>query len=115
MAQHGPTLPDETAWALIILHSAPDETALLRAWSLENPGNPPGIRYDHWHKLSKAEQQRRRRWLQRHGHSPIQLLRLDASLIHSAGIHVLGWGRPPSPAEQHSTMRFSRSRIKHQS
>ncbi|MFK0136691.1 hypothetical protein [Streptomyces murinus] len=101
MVRHGPTLPYDTAWALITLHSAPDETALVRAWAHENPGTAPGIHYDHWHTLSKAEQQRRFRWLRRHGHSPIQLLQLDPGLIHSTGLHVLDWGRPPGPAEQH--------------
>ncbi|MFB7575726.1 hypothetical protein [Streptomyces sp. NPDC056165] len=102
MARHGPTLPYDTAWALIALHSAPDETALVRAWARENPGTAPGVHYDHWHTLSKAEQQRRLRWLRRHRHSPIQLLQLDAGLIHSVALHVLDWGRPPLPDDQHN-------------
>ncbi|MFE2471664.1 hypothetical protein [Streptomyces mirabilis] len=102
MARHGPTLPYDTAWALIALHSAPAETALVRAWARENPGTAPGVHYDRWNALSEAEQQRRLRWLRRHGHSPVQLMRLDAGIIHSAGIHVLDWGHPPVPAEQHS-------------
>lgn len=104
MARHGPTLKNDTAWALITLHNAPDETTLVRAWTRENPGAAPGIHYDHWHTLSQAEQQRRLRWLRRYGHSPIQLLELDADLIYRIGLHVLDWGRPPIPADQyHST------------
>jgi hypothetical protein len=101
MTRHGPTLAYDTAWALITLHSAPDETILVRAWARENPGAAPGIHYDHWHTLSQAEQQRRLRWLRKRGHSPIQLLQLDAGFIHSTGLHVLDWGRPPFPADQH--------------
>ncbi|WP_046497403.1 hypothetical protein [Streptomyces odonnellii] len=100
MAQHGPTLAYHTAWALITLHNAPDETALVRAWTRENPNTAPGIHYDHWPTLSQAEQQRRLRWLRRHGRSPIQLLQLDASLIHSTGLHVPDWGCPQIPHEQ---------------
>ncbi|MFF3459690.1 hypothetical protein ACFYXH_36425 [Streptomyces sp. NPDC002730] len=102
MARHGPTLLYDTAWALITLHRAPAETALVRAWARENPGTAPGVHYDHWDALSAAEKQRRLRWLRRHGHSPIQLLRLDSGLIHSARLHVLDWGPPPGPAEEHS-------------
>jgi hypothetical protein len=102
IARHGPTLPYDTAWALIALYSAPDEITLVRAWVRENPGTAPGVHYDRWHNLSEAEQQRRLRWLRRHGHSPIQLLHLDAGIIHSTGLHVLDWGHPPGPAEQHS-------------
>lgn len=101
MTRHGPTLAYDTAWALITLHSAPDEITLVRAWARERPGAAPGIHYDHWHTLSQAEQQRRLKWLRRRGHSPIQLLQLDAGLIHSTGLHVLDWGRPPIPAAQH--------------
>ncbi|MGC5040030.1 hypothetical protein ACPXCS_32260 [Streptomyces sp. DT190] len=96
MAQHGPALPYDTAWALITLHTAPDETALVRAWANEHPGTP-GVHHDYWHKLSSTEQRRRRAWLQRNGHSPIQLLGLDPLLVHSTGLHVLDWGRPPEP------------------
>ncbi|MEU6547917.1 hypothetical protein [Streptomyces sp. NPDC046859] len=99
MARHGPTLAYDTAWALITLHSAPDETTLVRAWARESPGAAPGIHHDRWHTLSQAEQQRRLRWLRRHGHSPVQLLQLDAGLIHSTGLHVLDWGTPPDLAE----------------
>jgi hypothetical protein len=100
MAHHGPTLPYDTAWALTTLHTAPDDTAFLRAWSRENPGGAPGIHYDHWHKLEPAERQRRLRWLHRHGHSPVQRLGLEPSLIQSAGIHVLDWGRPSDAGGQ---------------
>ncbi|MFJ4519000.1 hypothetical protein ACIP6V_35090 [Streptomyces sp. NPDC088770] len=112
MARHGPTLAYDTAWALITLHCAPDETTLVRAWARENPDAAPGIHYDHWHTLSQAEQQRRLRWLRIHGHSPIQLLQLDAGLIHSTGLHVLDWGRPPIPADQHHATppRWSQTR-----
>ncbi|SFL68048.1 hypothetical protein [Streptomyces pini] len=96
MAQHGPTLPYETAWALITLRRAPDEAGFVRAWAGENPGEEPGVHYDRWHELSQAEQRRRRQWLHRHGHSPVQLLRLDADLIKAAGLHVLDWGPPSS-------------------
>jgi hypothetical protein len=95
MAQHGPTLSYDTAWVLIALHRAPDEAAFVRAWARENPSGPPGVHYDGWHEQSEAEQQRRLRWLRRHGRSPIQLLCLDAGLIQSAGVHVFDWGRPP--------------------
>ncbi|MFE4089054.1 MULTISPECIES: hypothetical protein [Streptomyces] len=99
--RHGPTLPYDTAWALITLHTTPDEAALVRAWTRENPGGPPGIHYDHWHELPWAEQQRRHAWLQRHGRSPIQLLELEAGLILSTGLHVLDWSRPPEHAPPH--------------
>lgn len=104
MAQHGSTLPYDTAWALITLVSAPDEADLVRAWANESfhdtPGvhyDQPGVHYDQWHQLSEAEQIRRRRWLHRHGHSPIRILHLglDGDLIKSAGIHVLDWAAPP--------------------
>ncbi|MFJ9718537.1 hypothetical protein ACIRPQ_21795 [Streptomyces sp. NPDC101213] len=114
MAQHGPTLPYSTAWALITLHNAPEETTLVRAWARENPSGPPGIHYDHWHELNAAEQQRRHRWLRRHGQSPIQLLRLDTSLIHSARIHVLDWGSPPQPAKRHDTTAATQPRTQRQ-
>uniref|UniRef100_A0AAU1UMK0 Uncharacterized protein n=1 Tax=Streptomyces sp. NBC_00119 TaxID=2975659 RepID=A0AAU1UMK0_9ACTN len=114
MTRHGPTLAYDTAWALIALHSAPDETAFVRAWARENPGAAPGIHYDHWHTLNQAEQQRRLGWLRRHGHSPIQLLQLDAGLIHSAGLHVLDWGRPPAPADQHHATPPTRPRTREQ-
>lgn len=93
--QHGPSLPYETAWALITLHTSPDETDLVRAWARENPGGPPGIHRDNWRHLPYKEQQRRKGWLRRHGHSPVQLLRVEASLVMSAGLHVLDWGLPP--------------------
>ncbi|MFP1629769.1 hypothetical protein ACLB9X_32460 [Streptomyces sp. 5K101] len=96
MTQHGPTLPYDTAWALITLHTAADEIDLVRAWTHENPSGPPGIHYDQDHDLDDAEHARRHRWLRRHGHSPIQLLHLDTDLIKSAGIHVLDWGPPAS-------------------
>ncbi|WP_411139325.1 hypothetical protein [Streptomyces sp. C10] len=92
MAQHGPTLPYDTAWALITLHTAPDETDLVRAWAQENPSPPPGIHHEQDHNLDDAERARRHRWLRRHGHSPIQLLHLDADLIKSTGLHVVDWG-----------------------
>ncbi|MFD4711932.1 hypothetical protein ACFWN5_19995 [Streptomyces sp. NPDC058430] len=114
MARHGPTLTYDTAWALITLHSAPDETALVRAWAHENPSAAPGIHYDHWHTLNQAEQQRRLGWLRRHGRSPIQLLQLDAGLIHSAGLHVLDWGRPPTPADQHHATPPTRPQTREQ-
>ncbi|WP_225839579.1 hypothetical protein [Streptomyces sp. NK08204] len=110
MARHGPTLPYDTAWALIALHGAPDETALVRAWAHENHGAAPGVHYDHWHTLSTPEQHRRLTWLRRHGRSPIRLLQLDAGLMHSTGLHVLGWGRPLDPAEQHSAQALRLSR-----
>ncbi|MFE1947085.1 hypothetical protein [Streptomyces massasporeus] len=97
MAQHGPTLPYDTAWALITLHTAPDETTLVRAWAGEHPGSTAGIQHDRWNNLSSSEQRRRRAWLRRHGHSPIQLLNLDPLLVHSAGLHVLDWGQPTEP------------------
>ncbi|MFG2351512.1 hypothetical protein [Streptomyces phaeochromogenes] len=96
IAQHGPTLPYPTAWALIALHSTSAEGHLLRAYTAENPAGPPGIHYDHWHTLSSTEQRRRRKWLHRHRHSPIQLLHLDPDLIKSTGLHILDWGPPPS-------------------
>ena len=91
MAQHGPTLSYETAWALIALHSEPDEADFVRAWARHNTDAPPGVHYDRWQELTEAERQRRQRWLRHHGHSPIQLLRLDPELIKSAGIRVLDW------------------------
>lgn len=95
MAHHGPALPYDTAWALTSLRAAPGDTAFVRAWIRENPSNSPGIHRDHWNELEPAEQQRRLRWLQRHGgHSPVELLGLDPSLIQSAGLHVPDWGRP---------------------
>ncbi|TXL84702.1 hypothetical protein [Streptomyces sp. IB2014 016-6] len=97
MAQHGPALPYDTAWALITLHTAPEETDLVRAWAGEHPDSAPGVHHDHWDHLSSTEQRRRRTWLQRHGHSPIQLLSLDQRLIHSTGLYVLDWGHPPEP------------------
>lgn len=97
MAQHGPALPYDTAWALITLHTAPEETDLVRAWAGEHPHSAPGVHHDHWHQLSGTEQRRRRTWLQRHGYSPIQRLSLDQRLIHSTGLHVLDWGHPPEP------------------
>jgi hypothetical protein len=99
MAQHGPTLPYDTAWALITLHTASEETSLVRAWAGEHPDTTPGVHYDHWHKLSSTEKRRRRSWLQRHGHSPVQLLGLDPLLVHSTGLHVLDWGLPQDPGE----------------
>lgn len=102
MKRHGPSLSYDTAWALITLHTAPDETPLIRSWARENPGRAPGVHYDRWHDLSKTEQQRRRTWLQRHNRSPIQLLNLEAGLIFSTGLHVLDWGLPPQPSAQHS-------------
>lgn len=108
MNRHGPTLPYDTAWALITLHTAPDETELVRAWTRENPSGPPGVHYDHWHELSPAEKGRRHAWLQRHKHSPVQLLRLDASLILTTGLHVLDWSRPPQHADQYSSTRQPR-------
>lgn len=96
IAQHGPGLPYETAWALITLHSAPAESHFLRAYNAENADGPPGIHYDQWHTLSRAEQHRRRQWLHRHSHSPIQQLHLDPDLIKSVGIHVLDWGPAPN-------------------
>lgn len=101
MAHHGPTLPYDTAWALITLHSAPHETALVRAWARQNPGPPPGVHHDHWHTLTTTQQQHRLTWLHRHQHSPIQLLHIDPNLIHTAELHVLDWGRPPAPTHQH--------------
>ncbi|MGW7520410.1 hypothetical protein ACWGJ2_32995 [Streptomyces sp. NPDC054796] len=96
IARHGPTLPYDTAWALIGLSQGSEgEGAAVRTWARENPDGPPGIHHDHWHDLSAAEQRRRRKWLQRHRHSPVQLLRLNAALIHSTGLHVLDWDRPP--------------------
>ncbi|MFF3350643.1 hypothetical protein [Streptomyces sp. NPDC002779] len=115
MARHGPTLTYNTAWALITLHSTPDETPLVRAWARENPGAAPGIHHDQWPTLNKAEQQRRLKWLRRHGHSPIQLLQLDAGLIQSAGLHVLDWGRPPIPPKPNSTTPPSWSQTRKQS
>ncbi|MGW6318963.1 hypothetical protein [Streptomyces sp. NPDC055099] len=96
MPQHGPTLPYTAAWILITLASAPDETDLVRAWTTENPDRSPGVHYDQWDKLSPAEQIRRRQWLQRHTHSPIQLLDLDldVDLIESTGLHTTDWGPP---------------------
>jgi hypothetical protein len=101
MRRHGPTMPYDTAWALITLHSAPEESTFLRAWVQENPGGPPGVHYDFWNSLSQAEQQRRQTWLRRHGRSPVQLLQLEASLILSTGLHVLDW----SPLPEHTTQR----------
>ncbi|MEU3549440.1 hypothetical protein [Streptomyces longwoodensis] len=95
MHQHGPALPYDTAWALITLHAAPDEAAVVRIWARESPDGPPGIHYDHWYRLSRKEQQRRRTWLRRYGRSPIQLLDIEASLILSTGLHVLDWSPPP--------------------
>ncbi|MEU4097911.1 hypothetical protein [Streptomyces sp. NPDC026673] len=100
MNQHGPTLPYTTAWALITLQTAPQETDFVRAWHRENPAGSPGVHYDHWSELSAAEQRRRNRWLQRHGRSPVQLLHLDIRLVHSAGVHVLDWGRPPESGKE---------------
>jgi len=97
---HGPSLSYDAAWALITLHTAPDETPLVRAWVRENPGRAPGIHYDSWEDLSKQEQQRRHRWLRRHGRSPVQLLGLEAGLILSSGLHILDWG-PPSQHRPH--------------
>jgi hypothetical protein len=94
MAQHGQALPYDTAWALITLTSAPDETDLVRAWANLNSEREPGVHYDQWCELSHTEQHHRRQWLHRHGHSPIQLLRLDSELIKSAGIRVIDWGTP---------------------
>ncbi|MGW8993907.1 hypothetical protein ACWGRF_28805 [Streptomyces zhihengii] len=98
MKRHGPSLPYDTAWALTTLRTAPDDTLLVRAWARENPDRAPGVHYDHWHDLSKKEQQRRHRWLRRHSRSPIQLLDLEAGLILSMGLHVLDWGPPPQPS-----------------
>ncbi|MEV0374674.1 hypothetical protein AB0I10_33650 [Streptomyces sp. NPDC050636] len=92
MAQHGPTLPYGTAWALITLASAPDEADLVRAWATENPDGLAGVHYDHWHTLSETEQTRRKQWLHRYRHSPIRLLYLDTGLIKSTGLHVVDWG-----------------------
>ncbi len=101
MAHHGRSLTYDTAWALVSLHIAPNDTAFVRAWIRENPSGVPGTRYDHWHELEPAEQRRRLRWLRRHGsRSPIQLLGLSPSLIQSAGLHVLDWGRPPTADNQ---------------
>ncbi|MFZ4302278.1 hypothetical protein ACOZE3_30765 [Streptomyces cinereoruber] len=109
MKHHGPSLPYDTAWALIALRTAPDEALLVRAWAKENPSGPPGIHYDHWHQLSRTEQQRRRTWLQRHHRSPIQLLNLEASLILSTGLHVQDWNLPPltnqDTGHEHSTQQ----------
>ncbi|MGW6890349.1 hypothetical protein [Streptomyces chartreusis] len=101
MHRHGPTLPYDTAWALITLHAVPDEAALVRSWARENGDGPPGVHYDSWHELSPAERKRRRSWLQRHGRSPVQLLQLETSLIHSTGVYVLDWSLPPERSTQH--------------
>ncbi|MEV7863726.1 hypothetical protein AB0O86_34280 [Streptomyces hirsutus] len=109
MHRHGPTLPYDTAWALIALHTAPDEAVVVRIWARENPDGPPGIHYDNWQELSPAEQERRHVWLQRHGRSPIQLLQLEASLILSAGLHVLDWSLPPERTTQWASALEPRS------
>jgi hypothetical protein len=103
MKRHGPSLPYDTAWALITLYTAPDEAALIRAWARENPGRPPGVHYDRWENLSEKERQRRRAWLRRHGHSPIQLLHLEAGLILSTGLYLLDWSLPPERTTQHNS------------
>ncbi|MFJ3841808.1 hypothetical protein ACIPY6_40770 [Streptomyces sp. NPDC090054] len=95
--RHGPSLPYDTAWALITLHTAPDEKLLVHVWARENPDSTPGIHYDRWIDLSEKEQRRRQRWLRRHNRSPIQLLDLEADLILSTGLHVLDWGPPSQP------------------
>ncbi|MBZ4016269.1 hypothetical protein [Streptomyces purpurogeneiscleroticus] len=99
MRQHGPSLPYSTAWALIALHIAPAEHSLVRAWAAENLADRPGVCHDRWDELSETEQRRRRVWLHRHGHSPVQLLQLDPGLIESAGIRVTDWQLPPDQAE----------------
>ncbi|MEU9214445.1 hypothetical protein AB0D27_42895 [Streptomyces sp. NPDC048415] len=81
---------------LIALHSTSAEGSFIRAHTEENSDGPLGIHYDHWDTLSPAEQLRRHRWLNRHGHSPIQRLRLDADLIKTTGLHILDWGPPPN-------------------
>ncbi|MFD9538208.1 hypothetical protein [Streptomyces sp. NPDC060010] len=102
MKRHGPSLLYDTAWALITLHTAQEEALLVRAWARENRDRAPGIHYDRWSELSAREQQRRQRWLQRYGRSPIQLLDLEAELILSTGLHVLDWGPPPQSGTQSS-------------
>ncbi|WP_406490469.1 hypothetical protein OHB06_51795 [Streptomyces sp. NBC_01604] len=109
MHQHGPTLPYDTAWAIITLLTAPDEAALVRIWARENRNGPAGVHYDNWHELSPAERKRRRSWLQRHGRSPVQLLQVEASLILSTGLHVLDWSPPPEDTAQRTAKTQHRS------
>jgi hypothetical protein len=95
MTQHGPTLPYDTAWAIIAFHNAPDDILFVHAWASENPTGPPGIHCDQWQTLTASEQRRRHAWLHRHHHSPVRLLRLDPDLVKSTGLHILDWGPLP--------------------
>ncbi len=95
MAQHGPSLTYTTAWALIALHSSPDEFTFVQQWAQESGDlGKAGISYDQWSELSDGERARRTRWLLRHGRSPVQRLGISEPLLKRAGLRVVDWGEP---------------------
>ncbi|MET9080129.1 hypothetical protein [Streptomyces sp. NPDC004232] len=95
MAQHGPSLTYTTAWALIALRTSPNEFTLVQQWARESGDfGEPGLYNDEWSELTDAERARRKRWLIRHGCSPVQRLGISEPLLKRAGIHVIDWGQP---------------------
>ncbi|SFD58567.1 hypothetical protein [Streptomyces aidingensis] len=98
MARHGPALSYPTAWALITLHSCPQEVPLL-CQVLREAGVRQGegsIVPDDWRLLGARERARRSRWLRRHGCSPVRRLAIDDALIRAVGLTVTDWGPPGS-------------------
>lgn len=76
MGQHGPALDYATAWALIALRHASGEFDFIeQAARKGSPVGETGLRSDDWTRIGPQERDRRRRWLQHHGRSPIHVSR----------------------------------------
>lgn len=101
--QHGPSLDYATAWALITLSRSPDEFAFVQQAIRETgPTGDTGLYYDDGKTLSARERDRRQRWLERHGRTPIQKLEIHEVQLVNARLRVIDWGpSPDSASPQH--------------
>ncbi|MFG3430370.1 hypothetical protein [Streptomyces californicus] len=99
MRRHGPSLDYATAWALVTLSRNPEEFAFVRQATGEaDPHGDVGLHYDYGYTLTTRERDRRRKWLNRHGRTPIQLLNVEEIHIVNAGLRVVDWAPPQDGA-----------------